>query len=429
MTRRTLAEWLEYQQRVHPRAMDFTLERIRTVLGRLGALTPRAPVITVGGTNGKGSVTALLEAVLLAAGRRVGLYTSPHLERYTERIRLDGREIGEAALVALFERIEAARGDLTLTYFEYATAAALLAFAGEPLDCLLLEVGLGGRLDAVNVVDADVAVVVSVSLDHTDYLGATLEDIGREKAGIFRAGRPAIFGSLSMPASIAAEAGRVGARLERLGADFDAERGAGGFTFRRGRTCRAGLPAPALAGSAQYANAATALAALDAGGWLPATAAVAAGLAAVRLPGRYQRVAGPVEWVFDVAHNPGSAAVLADTMNERRVPGRTIVVAGLLGDKDAAAVGQELKRALGARDLVCTVTLEGERGRLAADLAAIWEPILGRPIATAASVGDGCAFAAHSTEPGDRVVVFGSFHSVAPALEWHRLYSAARSRS
>ncbi|HUO79481.1 MAG TPA: bifunctional tetrahydrofolate synthase/dihydrofolate synthase [Steroidobacteraceae bacterium] len=428
MTRRSLAEWLEFQQRVHPRAMDFTLERIRVVLERLGALVPRAPVITVGGTNGKGSVTALAEAVLLAAGRRVGLYTSPHLARYEERIRIDGREIEAERLVGLFERIEAARGTVTLTYFEYATAAALMAFAAEPLDAVLLEVGLGGRLDAVNVVDADVAVVVSVSLDHCDYLGPTVEDIGREKAGIFRAGRPALYGSLEMPASVAAEAARSGARLERLGAEFGYERTAQGFDFRRGATRLAGLPPPALAGAAQYANAATALAALDAGGWLPEAHAVAAGLRSVRLAGRYQVLPGATEWVFDVAHNPGSAAVLAETMNERRPAGRTIVVAGVLADKDAAAVGRELGRALGARDLVCAVTLAGERGRSGEQLAAVWEPILGRPVATAASVEDGCAFAAHSAEAGDRVVVFGSFHTVAPALEWHRLYSPAPGR-
>ncbi|MBS0376517.1 MAG: bifunctional tetrahydrofolate synthase/dihydrofolate synthase [Proteobacteria bacterium] len=427
MTRRTLAEWLAYQQQVHPRAMDFTLERIREVLGRLDLLRPRAPVITVGGTNGKGSVTAILDAVLRAAGRRVGLYTSPHLVRYEERIRIDGAEIDAARLVAIFERIEAARGAVTLTYFEYSTAAALAAFAAEPLDALVLEVGLGGRLDAVNAIDADVAVVVSVSLDHTEYLGHTLEAIGREKAGIFRAGRPAIYGSRAMPDSIATEAGRLGARLERLGREFDAERDGAGLAFRRGATRIAGLPAPALAGAAQYGNAATALAALEAAGLLPAAAAIAAGLSRVALAGRYQEVPGAVQWVFDVAHNPGSAAVLADTMIERRGAGRTVLVAGVLADKDAAAIALELKRALGARDLVCAVTLEGDRGRDAGALAALWEPLLGRPIATAASVADGCAFAAHAAEPGDRVVVFGSFHTVAPALEWHRLYSGARS--
>jgi dihydrofolate synthase / folylpolyglutamate synthase len=428
VTRRTLAEWLDFQQSAHPRALDFTLERIRAVLERLGALRARAPLITVGGTNGKGSVTAMLEAVLLAAGRRVGLYTSPHLVRYEERIRIDGRELEAERLVELFERIEAARREITLTYFEYSTAAALAAFAEQPLDCVVLEVGLGGRLDAVNVVDADVAVVVSVSLDHCEYLGTSTEDIGREKAGIFRSGRPALFGSLAMPDAVATEAARVGARLERLGAGFGYQRTAEGFTWWRGAKRLTGLPPPALAGLVQYANAATALAALDAGGWLPGEATVAAGLRAVRLAGRFQVLPGPVTWVFDVAHNQGSAAVLADTMIEQRTAGRTIVVAGMLADKDAAAVGREIRRALGAQDLVCAVTLPGERGRAAQDLALAWEPVLGRAVATAVSVEDGCAYAAQSAGPGDRVVVFGSFHTVAPALEWHRLYSAAVRR-
>jgi dihydrofolate synthase/folylpolyglutamate synthase len=270
---------------------------------------------------------------------------------------------------------------------------------------------------------------VSISLDHCEYLGPSVEDIGREKAGIFRSGRPALYGSLAMPDSIAAEAQRIGARLERLGSDFGYERDGRAFAFRRGAQRITGLPAPGLSGSAQLGNAATALAALDAVGLLPGREAIAAGLAGVRLAGRYQRFAGPVEWVFDVAHNEGSAAVLADTMREERGGrGRTLVVAGVLADKDAVAIAQELKRALGARDLVCTVSLYGERGRSATDLAALWEPILSRTLATAASVEDGCAFAAHTAQPGDRVVVFGSFHTVAPALAWHRLYSGALGR-
>lgn len=423
---RTLAEWLDYQQRLHPQAMDFTLERIRAVLDRLGLRRPRAPVITVGGTNGKGSVTAMLESILAAGGAKVGLYTSPHLVRYEERIRIGGAEIDAATLIAAFERIEAARGEVSLTYFEYSTAAALLAFADAEVDAIVLEVGLGGRLDAVNAIDADVAVVVSIGLDHCEYLGDTLEAIGREKAGIFRAGRPAVYGSRAMPASIAVEAARIGARLERIGADFDLERTPSGGRFRRGALVLDQLPPPGLAGPAQYGNAATALAALAAGGWLPAPAAVARGLAGVRLTGRFQVFPGPVEWILDVAHNADSAAVLADALNDRPRTGRTVVVAGMLADKDAAAVARELARALGALDVVCAVTLAGERGRSAEDLAAIWGPLLGRSIATADSVEAGCSFAAHAAQPGDRVVVFGSFHTVGPALEWRRLYSADR---
>ncbi|HXQ31278.1 MAG TPA: bifunctional tetrahydrofolate synthase/dihydrofolate synthase [Steroidobacteraceae bacterium] len=423
---RSLAEWLKYQERIHPRAMDFTLDRIRIVLGRLGVDRPRVPVITVGGTNGKGSVTAILDALLRAAGRRVGLYTSPHLVRYHERIRIDGAEIDTARLLEVFERVETARGEVTLTFFEYATAAALVAFRELAAEVLVLEVGLGGRFDAVNAVDPDVAVVTSVDLDHCEYLGATLEAIGREKAGILRAGRPAIFGSRAMPESIAAEAARIGARLQRLGRDFDFERTAVGFDWRCGVTRRSALPPPALMGPVQYANAATALAALAAGGWLPGEAACTTGLSTVQLPGRFQLVPGPVEWVFDVAHNPASAAALAAAMRERSPAGRWLLVVGVLADKDAAGIGQALTTVLRPADCVWAVTLPGERGRQAAALAQLLAPIVGRDVAVADSVEAGCAAAAREARAGDRVLVFGSFQTVGPALEWHRLYCPKR---
>jgi dihydrofolate synthase/folylpolyglutamate synthase len=452
--RRTLADWLEYQQRIHPHAMDFTLGRIRTVLDRLGLLRPRATVVTVAGTNGKGSTTAMLDAVLRAGGQRVGLYTSPHLVRYEERIRIDGREIRPERLVDAFERIEIARGDVTLTFFEYATAAALLAFADEGVDAMVLEVGLGGRLDAVNAIDPDVAVVVSIGLDHCEYLGTTLEQIGREKAGIFRGGRPAIFGSLEMPESIATRAAETGARLERLGRDFFAERSTGGassshaqpgagtaadagaatdaeqgadatWTWRRGAKRLESLPAPALQGEVQYSNAATALAALDSIGALPARDAVAAGLRDVRLAGRFQRIDGPVEWIFDVSHNAHAAAVLARNVSSSPTRGRTWWIVGILRDKDAAAIVRELVRAVRPDDAWCAVGLTGERGTTAADLGRVLERELGRPVSTAEDVQAGCAWAASHAVPGDRILVFGSFHTVGPALEWHRLYSAA----
>ena len=422
MAGRTLEDWLAYQQRVHPRAMDFTLERIQAVLARLGLDRPRVPVISVAGTNGKGSVTALLEALLRAGGRRTGLYTSPHLQRYTERIRLDGREIDAAALPPIFERIERARGEITLTYFEYATAAALCAFADARPEVLVLEVGLGGRFDAVNAIDAEVAVVTSIGLDHCEYLGTTLADIGREKAGIFRRDRPAIYGSRSMPATIAVAATRCGARLERLGAEFDYRIDAERWHWQRGTERLADLPPPALIGPVQYANAATALAALAAAGLLPGREAIDHGLRGVRLAGRFQVVPGSVPWIFDVAHNPDGAAALAAALREHPVAGRTLVVAGVLADKDAGAIGRELAGALGARDLVGVVTLTGERGRSAAELEAAFAPALGRVLTTADSVAAGCAWAEHLAEPGDRVLVFGSFQTVGPALEWHRLY-------
>jgi dihydrofolate synthase/folylpolyglutamate synthase len=423
--RRSLDEWLEYQQRVHPRAMDFTLDRVRIVLDRLGLLRPNATVITVGGTNGKGSTTAMLDAVLRAGGRRAGLYTSPHLVRYEERIRIDGREIDAPHLVDVFERVEAARGEVTLTYFEYATVAALLAFADAKLDAYVLEVGLGGRLDAVNAIDADASVVVSIGLDHCEYLGDTLEAIGREKAGIFRRDRPAIFGSLEMPASIATCASDVGARLERYGHDFHADVGEDAWTWRRGTAQLAGLPRPALHGDVQFANAATALAALASIDALPSRDAVAAGLGDVRLPGRFQVVPGAVEWIFDVAHNPAAAGVLARHVVGAPARGRTFWVAGILRDKDSAAIAAALAPAVRDDDAWCAVGLPGERGVSGTELGRVLEPVLGRAVTTATDVDAGCAWAARHASPGDRVLVFGSFHTVGPALEWHRLYSAA----
>ena len=423
---RTLAQWLEHQQRLHPRSIDFSLERIRVVLGRLGLTRPRVPVLTIGGTNGKGSVTAFIEAVLGAAGWRVGLYTSPHLSRYQERIRIGGSEIDAAHLIAVFERVEAARGDLALTYFEYGTAAALAAFADADAGALVLEVGMGGRLDAVNAIDADVAVVTSIDLDHCEYLGTTLEAIGREKAGIFRAGRPAIFGSLAMPDSIASEAARIGAQLERFGRDFTAEVRAHDFSWQRGATRIEGLPPPGLTGPVQFDNAATALAALAAGGLLPPRAAIVQGLAGVRLAGRFERLPGAVEWIFDVAHNPASAAVLAAALATLPCSGRTLLVVGMLADKDSAGVASALGRVLGARDQACAVSLPGERGLSAVALAEWFAPVLKRPLATALSVEAGCAWAASTARPRDRVVVCGSFLTVGPAREWHRLYCAPR---
>jgi dihydrofolate synthase / folylpolyglutamate synthase len=421
---RSLANWLEYQERIHPRSIDFTLDRTRTVLARLGLARPQATVITVGGTNGKGSVTAFLDAVLRAGGRRVGLYTSPHLSRYQERIRINGREIETEPLLAAFERIEAARAEVTLTFFEYATIAALSAFAAAELEVLILEVGLGGRLDAVNAIDADVAVVASIGFDHCDYLGDTLEAIGREKAGIFRAGRPAIYGSPDMPVSIATEAARIGARLERLGHEFSFERHASGFDWRRGAERLSGLPPPGLPGPVQLGNASTALAALAAGGLLPAPAACAAGLAATELAGRFEVRRGTVDWIFDVAHNAAAAGALAAAMRERPPAGRWLLVCGVLADKDAAAIGRALQGVLRADDLLFTVSLEGERGRSAASLAAILGPILGRRAREADSVSAGCELAAREARAGDAVLVFGSFHTVGPARDWHRLYCA-----
>ena len=422
MSHRTLAEWLDYQSSLHPAVMDFGLARMHEMLTRLHLRRGAEQVITVGGTNGKGSVTATLAALGRAAGRRVGLYQSPHLVHYEERIRIDGAPIDATSLCAVFEQIEAVRGDLPLTYFEFGTLAALLAFRQRDLDLWVLEVGLGGRLDAVNAWDPDCAVVVSISVDHVEYLGSDLSGIGREKAGIFRAHAPAILGSAEMPASLAEQARLLGAPLHQYGTAFSARRHAGGFDYQGLAVTMADLPSPRLAGNAQYANTATALAALESIHALPTREAVILGLRQVELTGRYQVLAGPVEWVFDVAHNEGSARVLAETLIERRGAGRTLYVAGMLVDKDAAQVAEILAPAVQADDLVIAVTLGGDRGRSAEQLAAAWQPRLAAPVHCAESVEAGCALAAAWAQPSDRVVVFGSFHTVAPALAWREAH-------
>ena len=304
---RTLAEWLRLQESVHPQSIDMGLERVGSVARTLGVAAPPFPVITVGGTNGKGSVVAHLAALLGALGARTGMFTSPHLLRYNERIRIDGSEVADAELIAVFERIEAARGTTTLTFFEYNTLAALLIFAARQVDVAVLEVGLGGRLDATNLVDADVAVLVSVGFDHRDWLGDTLEQIGAEKAGIFRRDRPAVLGTADLPATVFAAVHELGARAIVAERDFHWRLHGATWDYQGLGVVLADLPPPALAGAIQYRNAATALAALESLGLgaartqvarlrerlgvLDARAAAAA-LTGVRLAGRFQVVSG-----------------------------------------------------------------------------------------------------------------------------------------
>src|SRR5690606_826008 len=296
------------------------LDRVRRVLERLEWRRPSCPIITIGGTNGKGSCAAMTAAILRACGLRVGVFTSPHLVRYQERITIDGREAQESALVHAFERIDAARGPDTLTFFEFNTLAALLLFDEARLDALVLEVGMGGRLDAVNVVDADVALVTSVALDHCEWLGGDIEAIGREKAGIFRARRPAIFGARDMPESIEQAASDVGAQLLRLGRDFDYSRCGERWSWKGPSRAFDDLPRPPLLGAVQYDNAAAVLCALHClGAGLPLDReTIERGLANVRLPGRFQTIhAHGVDWILDVAHNPAAALTLAAQLRER----------------------------------------------------------------------------------------------------------------
>ena len=386
---------------------------------RLEWRRPSCPVLTVAGTNGKGSTVALATRILREAGYRVGAFTSPHLVRYNERITVDEVEVSDASLIAAFERIDAARGSDTLTFFEFNTLAALLVFETATPDVILLEVGMGGRLDAVNVVDADIAVVTSIALDHCEWLGPDAESIGREKAGIFRARRPAIYGARTMPASIADTAATTGADLWCLGRDFDYEAGRSDWCWR-GRSGRyERLRQPALSGQQQYDNASTVLAALEAiSERLPVSrTAIDRGLRSVRLAGRFQRVSAEVEWILDVAHNPAAAAKLAGQLNDEPSAGRTIAVLGILGDKDIQGVLREVS---GSFDAYIVAGLGGQRALTAHALADRVTLAGQRVLAVVDNVADACETAANTVRPGDRVVVFGSFMTVGPALEWLR---------
>ncbi|HEX3836917.1 MAG TPA: bifunctional tetrahydrofolate synthase/dihydrofolate synthase [Steroidobacteraceae bacterium] len=423
---RTLAQWLALQEQVHARAIDLGLGRVGSVARTLQVNHPAYRVITVGGTNGKGSTVATLEALLLALGLRVGSLTSPHLLRYNERIHVDGREATDAELVDVFERIEAARGSTTLTFFEYNTLAALLLFAQQKMDVAVLEVGLGGRLDAVNLVSADVGVLCSVGLDHRDWLGDTLDAIGAEKAGIFRAQRPAVLGTPQMPASVYAAIEQLGARAVVAERHFNWHIGADSWTYRGVRSEITGLPAPRLAGAIQYRNAATALAAIEALAgvagpeWRCAPLSrelVGAALSKVQLAGRFQIIAGPVEWILDVSHNEPAAQVLRDNLAQRPVTGRTLAVCGILQDKDAGAIARVLA---GCAQVWIACALPGPRGASAAELAARLAPQV-RVAERAPTVAAGCTMARELARPGDRVLVFGSFSTVTAALEWLQL--------
>jgi dihydrofolate synthase / folylpolyglutamate synthase len=418
---RSLEQWLAYQSQLHPRTIDLGLDRLRQVQSRLGWRQPAVPVITVAGTNGKGSVSAYCASILGAAGFRVGTFTSPHFRDYRERIRIHDRLVRADELVAAFERIEAARGEIALTFFEFNTLAALLVFEAAALDAWVLEIGLGGRLDAVNVVDPDVAVVVSIGFDHQEYLGTTLEAIAREKAGIFRKQRPAVLGSRDMPEIVEELARTMGAPVKRLGREYTYDQQHGTWHFRGARWDLPGLPAPGLKGEAQYANAATAIAAIEEIAlWrtIP-PAAIAQGVKETQLAGRFQVIAparpGAPTWILDVAHNPAAAGVLAQNLRDTAGDSRTLAVFGILADKDAEGVAAELQ---GCVDAWWCVSTEGERGRNAADLAQMIGRRVTVPVEAADSPAAGCAAASADATPADRIVVFGSFHTVGPALDW-----------
>lgn len=428
---RTLDQWLTYQEGVHPRSIALGLDRVRAVWQRMGAPRPARQVITVGGTNGKGSTVALLEAMLRAAGQRVGCYTSPHLLRYNERVRIEGEDAPDAALVAAFERIEAARDadgadPIALTYFEYGTLAALDLFARSQLDVAVLEVGLGGRLDAVNIIDADAVVITTIDLDHMEWLGSDRDSIGREKAGIARAGRPAIVGELEPPAGLLdALAGRD-ADVLRAGRDFGVQRHAHGWRWWHRDGTAFELPDPALAAPVQYANAAAAIAALHA---LASThpfaapgalaAAATAGLRTVRVPARLQPLGGDPLLVVDVGHNPQAARALAQWLEQRGFP-RVHALYGALADKDVAGVLAALGPHVDQWHL-CGLDHDSPRG-LAIDalVATMRDALPGAAFDAHAGVAAALAAARAQARAGECVLAFGSFFVASAVLAAER---------
>jgi dihydrofolate synthase/folylpolyglutamate synthase len=412
---RSLGDWLDYIGRQHAQPIALGLDRVRAVFDRLG-VSLAFPVFTVGGTNGKGSTTAMLESILRAAGYRTGLYTSPHLVRYNERVRIAGIEADDASLVDAFEAVERARGEVPLTYFEYGTLAALRIFAGAKLDAAVLEVGLGGRLDAVNVVDADCAVVTSVGIDHVEFLGATREEIGREKAGIFRRDRPAVIADPDPPASLMAVATEVAARPLLLGRDFGFRAKQTQWDYWGPGMRRSGLAYPALRGEIQLRNASAALCALDAlRDRLPVTMQeVRRGLAEVTLAARYQVLPGRPSIVLDVAHNPEAARVLSANLGASGFSPEVIAVFSMLRDKDVEGVVREVALRVTRWRVAPS---EGPRGMTAAGMAAAVKAAgVDAPVFEHASVEDALRAAREEAGENDKILIFGSFLTVSAAL-------------
>ena len=426
----TLDGWLAHLEALHPHGsagVELGLERVAEIKARLGQ-RQTCPLILVGGTNGKGSTCAMLERILLVAGYRVGLYTSPHLLHYNERVRIDGVAVDDAVLCAAFARVEQARGDVALTYFEFGTLAAWEVLAAAAPDAIVLEVGLGGRLDATNVYQPDCAIVTAVDLDHMGFLGADREAIGREKAGIFRAGVAAICGDAKPPLSLIQQATALGARLRVLGVDFgylrqeqqwlywgrpanDSGKPGAAATIRRG-----GLALPALRGTQQLANAACALAALDVlHPHLPvAMKDIRQGLMAVELAGRFQVLPGRPALVLDVAHNPQAARALAANLADMGFHRNTWAVVGMLADKDIDGVIDALREPV-SHWLPCT--LQGRRGASADSLASRLRARGMTVVGEFASPAAALACAQENAGEDDRILAFGSFLTVAAALQ------------
>ncbi len=414
----TLDDWLAHCERIHPKEIDMTLERVRLVFQRM-ALSFDAPIVSVAGTNGKGSSCAMLESIATHAGYRVGLHIKPHLVDFVERCRIGGENVAPELLVPHFEAVERARGDITLSYFEFTLLAILSTFAAAKLDLIILEVGLGGRLDAVNVVDADVALITSIDLDHTAYLGNTRELVGHEKAHIMRAGRDAVLSDPVPPKSVVDYAASIGADLRLVGRDFLHRGDQQQWSWKGRKKSFNSLAYPALRGANQLLNAAGVLAVIEIlHERLPISAqAVRTGLANVTLAGRFQIVAGQPTMVLDVAHNPHAASTLAVNLDQMGFYPRTHAVFGAMADKDLARVIAAMKPLVDAWYL-CDLPLE--RAAAATTLQQLVRDAHGVNSAeTSAHPNPSAALRAAmaKADPADRIVVFGSFYTVGGVLK------------
>ena len=418
-----LSDWLTWLETLSPKEIDLGLERVQLVMERLALELPET-VLLVAGTNGKGSCVAMTVALLRAAGYRVGAYTSPHLVHYNERIAVDGVPATDEQIIWAFERVETARHDAPLTYFEYGTLAALEVFASSNLDVWVLEVGMGGRLDASNAIDPTASLITNVSLDHCDWLGEDIEAIAAEKAGVMRPGVATVFGSRDVPRSLQQHSDSVGADLRLAGRDFDFDLGDAGHWDWRGReTERGGLPMPGLQGEFQVANAAAVLALIEAAGLDKALGArrIEQVLPNVTLMGRLQcvTVAG-IRWLFDVAHNPAAAAALALELAARETSGKTWALVGALDDKDIDGIVEPLNSEV---DHWIAVTASSSRAVPADELARQLANRCGRPCRISESLDDALEYARRAAAENDRILVTGSFYLVGPALLELELYS------
>lgn len=408
----TLSEWLSWIASIHVSEIELGLERVKAVAAQLQVLSPACPVIIVGGTNGKGSTVAGLEAIYRAAGYSVGAFTTPILYKHNEQVRINGQLASDQAFCQAFERIEAARGDISLTPFEFCTLAALWLLQAQPLDVLLLEVGLGGRLDAVNIMDADVAVVTSIGIDHVEWLGNTREAIGAEKAGIFRPHKSAVCGETDVPLSLIQYANQLGTPLYCQGKAFSYEEKNTSWSWQGGQHHYTNLPLSTLA----IQNMSTVLMVVTLlEHRLPLTrAAIDKGLSAVRLPGRIQIKSGPITHIYDVSHNPASVALLAKRLDSMPCQGKTYGVFSMLGDKDITESLNGIKQKI---EGWYVAPLACKRAASLASLQQAFQQAEIKEVNYFSHIEEAYQAAKHQAQSGDRIIVFGSFHTIAEVTQ------------